>query len=228
MARSLRNLLVAAVALAFVPAAAHATISQAMSFDEKVDNAAAIVLGKCVRTNSQWDSAHKWILTYSTFEVEQSMKGAPAQQITIVTPGGTVDGVHQDTIGIPKFAIGNEHVVFVRNTQAGPTVLYFDQGAYEVETVRGEKMVKPLTSSAVLIDTQRGMAVAPEQPRTLREFTTSVRDTIRRREAMRMEMIQREKQADASFVNVVKRNRLLIILALVGAALATWQLVKRW
>ncbi|MDQ3282749.1 MAG: hypothetical protein M3Q69_15205 [Acidobacteriota bacterium] len=37
-----------AAALALVPVAAHATMSRAVEFDEKVDNSAAIVVGKVV------------------------------------------------------------------------------------------------------------------------------------------------------------------------------------
>lgn len=226
-ARTLRNTLLAA-SLLLLPLQASATLSQAMTFDQKVENAQSIVLGKVVRSESRWDEGRRWILTYTTFRIERSMKGLPSQEVTLVTPGGSVDGIRQETIGVPRFEIGDEHVIFVRHSQAGPTVLYFDQGAYEVATVRGERIVKPVVSSNVLIDTQRGMAVSPEGPTTLREFESRVRESLRRGEAMRMEMLEREKQEQASLLNVVKRNRVLVLLALAGALLATWQLVKRW
>jgi hypothetical protein len=226
MATRTSLILTAALAVCAIPA--HATISRAMSFDEKVDHANAIILGKVISQQSQWDESRRWILTYSTFEVEKSFKGAQARQMTIVTPGGRVGDLYQDTVGIPKFQQGGEHVLFVRSSQAGPTVLYFDQGAYDVVTVRGERFVKPAVSAAVLIDTQRGMAVAPEGMRPLREFESSVRDTVRKREALRMEMVERKKQQEASLLNVLYRNRTLVALALIGALLATWQLVKRW
>ena len=224
-----RTLLLAR-ALALVPLQAGATLSRAVGFDEKVEKSASIIVGKCVQQHAQWDGMRKWILTYSTFRIEKSLKGQPAQEITVVTPGGTVDGVHQDTIGVPKFNIGDEHVLFVRQTSAGLTVAYFDQGAYEIENIRGERVVKPTVSAAVLIDSQRGMAVAPEEPRTLREFERGVRESIQRTETrQRMEIIERQNKAreDASILNVLRRNKLLILLALVGAVLATWQLVKR-
>src|SRR5205085_9474331 len=119
----------AALVLLALPAA-HAAIAAAASFDDKVDNAAAIILGKCVRTESRLDPSGRWILTYSTFAVEKSFKGGAAGEVTLVTPGGSVDGVHQSTIGVPAFREGDEHVVFVKNTRLGPTVLYFDQGTY--------------------------------------------------------------------------------------------------
>src|SRR5688572_23965221 len=107
-----------ATALTLLPLQADATLSRAIGFDEKVENAALIIVGKCVGQQSQWDAAHKWILTYSTFRIEKSLKGQFAQEITVVTPGGAVDGIQQDTIGVPKFTVGDEHVLFVKNTKA--------------------------------------------------------------------------------------------------------------
>ena len=219
----------ATILLALIPLQASATISRAMSFDDKVDHASAIVLGKCIATTSRWDPTGKWILTYSTFQVEQSMKGQPAQQITLVTPGGVVDGVHQETIGVPTFETGDDHVVFIKNTNVGPTVLYFEQGAYDVERVRGERVVRPMASAAVLVDTQRGAAVAPEEARTVREFGDAVRNRVRHREAIeRMNVLKRQQKEQASLINILRRNRMLVLLALIGAMVATWQLVKRW
>ncbi|HJQ35958.1 MAG TPA: hypothetical protein VKB93_02355 [Thermoanaerobaculia bacterium] len=210
-------------------ASAHATISEAIGFEKKVDDAAAIILGECVNTASRWDAAGKWIVTYSTFRIEKSMKGEPAQEITVVTPGGVVNGIHQETIGVPKFAAGDDRVLFVKNTRVGPTVLYFDQGAYQVEKIRGERIVRPAVSAAVLVDTQRGLAVAPEEPSTLREFEERISKRIReRREIERMQVIERDKRAQASLGNVLKRNKTLVALALIGAILATMQLLKRW
>jgi hypothetical protein len=89
-------------------------------------------------------------------------------------------------------------------------------------------MVMPLVSSAVLVDTQRGVAVALERPRTLRDFEKHVRETVRQREIAKMEMIVKAKRKEASVGSVLRRNWPLISLALLGALLATWQLTKRW
>lgn len=228
-ANNQRNALaLAAVLTLLIPMRAEATLAEAKSFDEKVDQAASIVVGRCVSKESRWDPAHRWILTYNKFQVEKSLKGFPAQEITIVTPGGVVDNVQQDTVGVPKFQVGDERVLFVRNTQAGPTVLFFEQGAYQLgRDARGERVVMPMASSTVLIDTQVGKAAAPEQARTLRDFEGRVRDTITKR-AIRMEMIEKQKKERSSMMRVLQRNKALVFLALIGAVLATWQLIKRW
>ena len=218
-----------AAAVALAPLGAQATISRAMSFDDKVENAASIVVGRCLRQQSQWDPSHKLILTYTTFRVEKTLKGMPAQEVTVVTPGGTVGTIAQDTVGVPRFQAGEDHVVFVRNTNSGPTVLYFEQGAYRVQNEGNERVVKPLVSSAVLMDTQRGTAVAPEEPRTLRDFEGNVSQSIRHHEEkVRMELIEKRNQKTSSLSDVLRHNWALVAIALLGGILATWQLAKRW
>jgi hypothetical protein len=216
-------LLLGAVTLAVSLAAttAHATLQRAIDFDQKVDQAAAIVLGKVVRTHSQWDPSHRWILTYSTFAVEQTLKGTAPAEVTIVTPGGTVGEVGQSTIGIRPFHEGDENVIFVKNTSVGPTVLYFDQGAYDVADDHGEKMVIPVSSGAIHVDTQRGMVVESEHPRKLRDFEGAVRDSMARTRNQ-MEIVRaRQKQQQASFTDTLVKYKLLVALALIGTLIAT-------
>jgi hypothetical protein len=218
-----------ALAASLVAVDADATLQRAVRFDDKVDQAAAIVLGKVVRTRSQWDPSHRWILTYSTLTVEQTLKGTAPAEVTLVTPGGTVGDVNQSTIGIRPFREGDENVVFIKNTSAGPTVLYFDQGAYDVRTDdHGDKVVAPVATDAVQIDTQRG-AVESEHPRVLRDFAREVHESLERTRANKMDMMRerQQRQQQASFVDTVLKYKLLVALALIGALLATSHFFRR-
>ena len=225
---------ICALAISAIVAAApvaHATLATAASFEQKVGNAASIILGKCVRQESRFDPSGRWILTYSTFQVEKSMKGAAAPEITIVTPGGQVGELHQSSIGIPAFQTGAENVIFVKNSNAGPTVLYFDQGAYDVTSdSRGQRVVRPVPTDLVTIDPQRGVAVAPDNtPQPLPQFEQRVDDTLRdlRNEKNRMDALAAEKlRQEASLWTAVKQNRWTILLALAGIAYATWRLIR--
>jgi hypothetical protein len=222
--------LFALVALAAVPAA-HAAVAQAATFDEKVDNAAAIIMGKCVKTEARFDPTGRWIVTYATFNVEDSIKGSAAGQLTIVTPGGSVNGIHQETIGVPIFREGDEHVVFLRNTRLGPSPLYYDQGTYNVaDGEHGEKVIVPMPSNVMHIDTQRAMAVAPaDEPKTLDAFKHAVADSMKG-SARRMQMsamTSRKATPQKPIWSTLAANKLLISLALVGIALAAWQLWRR-
>jgi hypothetical protein len=222
---SLAGLLLALV----VTPRAGATLTKAATFDEKVANSAAIVLGHVVKKDTRWDDQHRWILTYTTFKIEKSYKGLDGQQeVTVVTPGGQVGNVIQDTSGVPDFVEGSDRVVFVRNSSAGPTVLYFDQGAYDVAKSGSERIIQPVASDAVLLDTQRGMAVAPEEPRTLQQFERAVQDSQRRATFNRMEMIRRQQRVQQpSISTTLARYKYLIVLALLGIAVASWHLLRR-
>ncbi|MEA2238505.1 MAG: hypothetical protein QOC81_3229 [Thermoanaerobaculia bacterium] len=212
---------------------AKAAIAQAATFDEKVDNSAAIILGKCVKTEAKFDPTGRWIVTYATFAVEKSLKGDASGQLTVVTPGGTVNGIHQETIGVPVFETGDEHVVFLRNTRLGPSPLYFDQGTYNVAAGdHGEKLIVPMPSNVIHIDSQRGMAVAPaDEPRTLASFQSAVSESMRgsqkRQEMSAMAQNAAKAKPRASIGSTLAANKLLVALALLGLAIAGWQLWRR-
>lgn len=224
----------ALVAITLAVPAAQAAITQAATFDEKVDHAVAIVLGKCVRTEARYDPTGRWILTYATFSVEQTIKGNAAAEITIVTPGGSMNGIHQVTSGVPVFREGDEHVVFLRNTRVGLTPLYFDQGTYNVTAgAHGEKLIVPMPSNVVHVDSQRSMAVvAPaDQPRTLDAFkqavSVSMNGTAARTQMSALGRTKPQPQQQKSFWSTVTENKLLIALAFLGIAIAGWQLLRR-
>jgi hypothetical protein len=222
--------LVALVLAALVVPAAHAAVAQAATFDEKVDNAAAIILGKCMKTEAKFDPTGRWIVTYATFNVEDTMKGNAAGQLTIVTPGGSVNGIHQETIGVPAFREGDEHVVFLKNTRLGPTPLYFDQGTYNVAAgEHGEKIIVPMPSNVMHIDTQRAMAVAPnDEPRTLDSFKRAVSDSMKGTpQRVQMSAMQSTAKPQKPIWTTLAENKLLVMLALVGIAIAAWQVMRK-
>lgn len=162
---------------------AHATVARAVSFDEKVSSADTIVLGRCVKQHSTFDPSGRWIVTYTTFEVSKSYKGTAPPEVTVVTPGGTVGSLHQETIGVPHFGEGDVNVLFIRQDRIGPTVLFFDQGTYRVmPDAGGQTMVAPVESGLVLIDNQTGKATSTrdEGVKSLREFESSIEAALER------------------------------------------------
>ena len=224
------RLLALALTAALGSASAYASLETAAPFEEKVDNAAAIVQARCVRNESRWDPSGRWILTYSTFKVLDTFKGTPAQEVTVVVPGGTVGGMHQSSVGLPSFAEGSENVLFIRNSKVGPTVLYFDQGAYDVRTNdRGEKVIAPVATDAVHIDAQRGVAVPAEAPRDLKTFKSDIDRAIRSAADRRqqMELLRAKKQQGPTLRAMILDNKLILAALAIGLALAAWQLFRR-
>jgi hypothetical protein len=215
-----------------------ASVARAVSFNRKVHDADAIVLGKVVRTRADYDPSKRWILTYATFQVERSIKGQAAGEVTVAVPGGSVNGIRQETIGVPHYEQGDERVIFVKNTQLGPSVLYFDQGNYNVVRDGHDVMVAPAPSDVLLVDQQGGKAVEPDaQPLTLSEFEGRVKEALRTPSAATPGefgfLPGGEKKAPqpvttmARVTTFAQENKLLVAALAAGIALAAWQLTRK-
>jgi hypothetical protein len=226
------NTLRAAAALFLLALPLHASVAPAIPFEDKVRNADAIVLGRCVATESAWDPTGRWILTRSTFQVEKALKGAAVPAVTVVTPGGQVGTLRQETVGVPRFERGSENVLFVKNSSVGPTVLYMEQGAYQVEERDGQKTVQPAAAGLVLVDNQTGRAIGGESVRSFREFEGEVRRVLERdRERPQRYDVAAPKQPQkktpgAELGDLAKRYRFVIALAVLAIALSTYLIIK--
>jgi hypothetical protein len=217
----------AVVAFLFLDSVLYASPATA-TFDEKVDNAAAIFVGRCTAHRSRWDAAHRWIITDITFLVEKTLKGFLPPEITLILPDGDVGGMHQRTVGIPIFVRGRDYVVFVKNTAVGPTVLYFSQGVYDVTADdRGFRIVTPPPSDEVRIDKQRGLAVDSEQPRSVSDFERAIQMALRDAGSKMTMSYVEVKRSPTTFGAFVMRNAALLGLALLGGVIAVWQFLRR-
>lgn len=224
-------LFVAALTLA-TASSASASIARAVSFDEKVASAESVVVGKVVSQRSGPDPSGRWIMTWSTFEVESALKGTAPRHLTVMTPGGSHEGVRQETIGSPEFREGAEHVVFVNDSQAGPTVAFLDQGVYDVvRDSRGRAMVRPTPSRLMVVDQATGKAAPAtgemSAPLALEEFRTQVRASAERSEqrALQMQAVrsgepQEIKPLRKSISDFAREHSTLLLLVGLGLLLA--------
>ncbi len=87
------------------------------TFDQLVGEAELIFQGSVTNVQSQWvgEGAQRHIVSYVTFNVEDSMKGAPGGTYTIRMLGGTVDGETMEVSDSPKFKVGERDIIFVQN-----------------------------------------------------------------------------------------------------------------
>ncbi len=124
-------------------------------FDSLVSRAEIIFQGSVTNVHSQWvgEGGQRHIVTYVTFKVDESLKGAPGASYTIRMLGGTVDGQTMEVSDGPKFKAGDHDILFVEHngTQFIPLVgiMY---GRYKIETTgSGSEIIAtntgiPLTS----------------------------------------------------------------------------------
>ncbi len=115
-----------AILMALAVVSSSATTVIPPTFNELVDEADLIFQGSVTGVKSEWvgEGAQRQIMTYVTLKVEQALKGAPGQSYSIRMLGGTVDGETMAVADAPKFEVGDEDILFVRNngTQFIPLV----------------------------------------------------------------------------------------------------------
>ena len=85
-----------------------------MYLDEIVDAAAVAFQGTVVGNRTARDE-NGFVVTYTTFQVQDAIKGSPGSVYTIKQIGGELPGenIVQDTIGVPRFSPGESVVVFL-------------------------------------------------------------------------------------------------------------------
>lgn len=107
--------------LAIAPPAAAISV-RPVSLDEMTAAAAVVFQGRCVDNRTEREAGTNLIVTYTTFEVHDVLKGQAGSTRVIKQIGGTLPGkfVGFKVEGVPKFAAGENYVVFLaRVSSAG-------------------------------------------------------------------------------------------------------------
>ena len=99
---------VAVAALATVGGALPAAASQVrpVNLEQLTARAGLIFAGRCIASSAVQDPALEREITVATFEVERAVKGEAGAAVTIRMLGG-------DEPGLPRFAVGEEVVLFL-------------------------------------------------------------------------------------------------------------------
>ncbi|PYL15409.1 MAG: hypothetical protein DME30_11485 [Verrucomicrobia bacterium] len=108
-------LLFAAVVIALTGATATTVIPP--TFDQLVQQAEVIFQGTVTDVRSAWEGegAQRHIDTYVTFQVGNTLKGAPGGSYTIRVLGGTVGQDSMEVTCAPKFQVGERQILFVEH-----------------------------------------------------------------------------------------------------------------
>lgn len=154
-----------------------------LSVEEMTAGASLIVMGKCIGTRSQWSDRN--LVTLATMLVEESLKGAAANEVTVVLPGG-IDFNRPVPIattypGAPQISLDERAFLFLTDEDKIPgsyAVMGFAQGKYSVvEDDAGEPVV---TRDLTRVRMQKGVGVTRGnfQAVPLSEFKKRVMDYL--------------------------------------------------
>jgi len=163
-----------------------ATAMIRQDLDTLTTEADVILRGRVARVQSRWTQDHLKIVTDVDLEVTESLKGGPPSRVRVLQPGGEVDGIGQQVLGLAEFQTGEEVVVFL---QSRPGALYqvvgAAQGKYRIErSTDGKRAVAvPSKVNAVLLDAVTQQPVTAEaRTLELEDLRSQVRATLKRQE----------------------------------------------
>jgi hypothetical protein len=163
--------------------AAEATTVVKLSLEEMTRRSKRIVVGRCISTESRWNGKNTLILTFSKFSVSEDLKGESGGSITVMTVGGTVNGVTQTVSGTPQFAADEEVVLFLEGTKSSQwQPVGLSQGRFRIlrESGTGQQEVVHDLSGLELYDTSTRAAAGPQKPHRmpLEIFLARVRNLV--------------------------------------------------
>lgn len=136
------------IAFLFVASKVEATTVVRVPLEEMVRISALVVYGRVVAVDERAredDSRNIW--TTVTLEVYSVLKGNhAARTLTLRFPGGTAHGFTVDLIGMPKFRVGEEVVLFLEATTRGYTPAGLGLGTYRVVKDEGSQRKRAIRS----------------------------------------------------------------------------------
>jgi hypothetical protein len=161
-----------------------ATTAEKLSLEELTRKSKKIVVGRCVSTESRWNEKNTLILTFSKFSVSENLKGESGGWVTVMTVGGTVNGITQTVSGTSQFAPDEEVILFLedaKSSQWQPVGL--SQGSFRIlkESRTGQKEVIHRLSGLELYDASTRTVSTPQKSyrAPLEDFLGRVRGLIR-------------------------------------------------
>lgn len=104
----------AVLALALLaPSLALGTVVLSLSFEELTARAPLVVHATVNGSNTDWDSEHAKIWTWTELVVKDTLKGDRLSTVLVKQPGGIVGSIGQHVSGVATFTPGEEVVLFL-------------------------------------------------------------------------------------------------------------------
>ncbi len=150
----------------------HATTVLPMSLNEIIDNAPVVIHGICTGNRTERDPVTNLIVTYTSFDVRDVLKGDAKATHTIKQIGGTLAGGEQSyqAQGIPTFVVGQEYVVYLAGVSSAgfSSPIGLSQGRFTVEQTDAGKMASNGSSLRSASESAGdGVSARPAQARRL-------------------------------------------------------------
>lgn len=146
-------LLPAGVGISVLVSGLEATTVKQFSLEQMVRKSHRIILGRCVSRETYWNKTRTRILTATRFAVAEDLKGESRGTATVVTVGGTLDGLTLLVSGTPRFRENEEVLLFLEAGKSGHWILMgLSQGMFRIAAdPQGVRMARHAPSGLQLI-----------------------------------------------------------------------------
>jgi hypothetical protein len=169
------GLLLSMAFLFWFPQVALGSVVVALSVEEMAQRADLIVMGEVVSVQTSWSSDHRHIYRRVVVNAEEAWKGPidPGTQVTLVVPGGDLEGVSEKVIGEPPFVAGMRGAFFLERAGSTHRLIGLSQGFFEssaqglVQRTGGLALAHP-SASGYRISAHGAEAAAPTTVDALR------------------------------------------------------------
>ena len=145
--------------------------------------AADVVRVRVTSSRSAWTDEHRRLVTLVEVEVLERWKGTAATTLTVVQPGGVLDGVGQRVAGVARLVAGEEVVLFLEREGQAHRTVGLSQGVYRVVRASGSGPARAVPAEL------QGLALVPPPGRVpeprLSVALEALRDAVRREAAQR-------------------------------------------
>jgi hypothetical protein len=129
--RTLAALALVAASFAASNSSALATTLKRMSVTDLSRAAHTVIRARCVTNSTRWDAGEIW--TFTALDVEETWKGSVPAQITVRLLGGSVGNFTSTVSGVPRFAPGEELILFLERTPAqDSSIVSWMQGTFRI------------------------------------------------------------------------------------------------
>jgi hypothetical protein len=161
----------------FIGMPAAAITMAPLSFEQLVNNSAAVVLARVIDVRGDFIGAGRGIESVVTVSVLKGLKGGAAETLQFTVPGGRAGRYLNLIPGAPVFTTGDLAVVFLTGRGARlPITTGLTQGVYRVQPGSGEMMVMPPAIDNVSTRVARGDV--QRKPVSLSTFEGRVRAIV--------------------------------------------------
>ena len=126
---------------------AGATTLVRMSLSQLAQASSTIVQGQVVAQSSRVNASRTRIMTYSTVQIEKTLKGQPPSTLIIEQPGGTVGNVHLHVPGTAYLRPQAQYILFLEPVAGSSATFHMVgmmQGAFRVYRGRNAAQLRVL------------------------------------------------------------------------------------